>query len=98
MVTATDDGWIRTHDDVEALLRYAALGATVVFGRIRSEKNHSAIGASREFTVVMDAAPHHAVNGRDIYTLPCKAPALAKRVVDLCDRARRDLPALSLQT
>jgi hypothetical protein len=98
MITANDDGWVRTHDDMRALLKYAALGATVIFDPVKRAKRHSAQDASREFTVVLDAAPHHAVNHTDIYALPCRAAPMFRRVRDLCDTAQRCIEPLAVRS
>lgn len=93
-VTAMDDGLVRTHEEAAQLIRYAALGATVVFDPLKRTKRASVADATREFTLVMDAAPNHAVNARDLYALPCKAGRLAARVRELCDTARAALAPL----
>jgi hypothetical protein len=93
-ITMMDDGLVHTHDDAAALIRYAALGATVVFDPLRQTKRKSSADSTREFTLVLDAAPAHAVNARDLYALPCKAHRLAARVRDLCESARAALAPL----
>lgn len=93
-VTAMDDGLVRTHEEAAQLIRYAALGATVVFDPLKRSKRAHTVQASREFTLVLDAAPDHAVNACDIYSLPCKANKLAQRVRELCDTARAALAPL----
>lgn len=86
-VTVIDDEMIRTHDEAADLLRYAALGATVIIERLPREHTPEL----RQYTVVLDAAPGHAVSAADAYSLPCLATPLAKRVRALCDRGRESL-------
>lgn len=93
-VTTVDDGLVRTHEEAAQLIRYAALGATVVFDPLKVSKRKSAVDATREFTLVLDAAPNHAVNARDMYALPCKADRLAERVRTLCNSAQAALAPL----
>lgn len=89
--TAVDDGMLRTHDDVAQCLRYAIPGATVVFDPLRWSKRPQVLRGSREFTVVLDGAPHHAINALDTYSLPCKADPLIRRVRDLAESAWAEL-------
>lgn len=93
-ITALSDGWVRTHEEAANLLRYAALGATVVFDPLRRAKTRQAIESTREFTIVLDAAPHHAVNHTDMYSLPCKADRLAARAREICTAGRACLAPL----
>ncbi len=90
-VTVCDDGWLRTHDDAHSLLKYVALGATVMYPRLGKAKTLDALGATREFLVVLDGAPGFSVNSRDLYSLPCRADALALRVRAICDAGKRAL-------
>lgn len=80
--------WVTTHDSARELLRYAALGATVMIEPLRSEHRRP---ESRAFTVVLDGATDYAVNAADAYSLPCLAEPLARRVRALCDDATRVL-------
>jgi hypothetical protein len=91
MITASDNGWVRTHDEAETLLRYSALGATVVYDPLRRSKNKEAIQRTREFSIVLDSAPSHAINHLDMYTLPVRASHLTSRVVALCNNAVESL-------
>lgn len=86
-VTVVDDDWIRTHDEARDALRYAAIGATVVIERVQREHSPE----SRMFTLVLDAAPGHAVSAADAYSLPCLAAPLMRRARDLCERGRKSL-------
>ena len=86
-VTVPDDELVRTHDEARELLKYAALGATVIIERPRVEHQPHV----RTFTLVLDAAPHHAVNALDVYSLPCNARVLAKRARTLCDRGQQSI-------
>lgn len=86
-VTVIDDDWVRTHDEARDLLRYAALGATVIIERVQREHTPDV----RQFAIVLDAAPGHAVSAADAYSLPCLAKPLALRARALCDRGRESL-------
>lgn len=82
-VMMVDDGWVRTHDEMRELLRYTAIGATVVIERIEVEHAPDA----RRFTVVLDAAPDFATSCAEIYSLPCLAEPMQLRLRNLCERA-----------
>ena len=82
-VTVPDDDWVRTHDEARELLRYTALGATVVIEPVEVEHSPE----SRRFTVVLDAAPDFATSSAEIYSLPCLARPIQRRVRTLCERA-----------
>ena len=82
-ITRRDDDIVRTHDEAAQLLRYAAPGATVVIERIEREHMPNA----RRFTIVLDAAPHHATSAAEIYTLPCRGEPIQRRVGALCREA-----------
>lgn len=82
-VTAVDDGWFRSHEDVRTALRYAVPGATVVFDPLKWSRRPDTLRAAAEYTVVLDGAPRHAVNALDTYVLPCKAAPLVARVQEL---------------
>jgi hypothetical protein len=97
-VTAKWDGWVRTHEEAAQVLRYNALGATVIIEPIPGGKSLDILGGSRQFTIVMDAAPSHAVNNRDFYALPCKARQLGTRARELCTMAQAALAPLVLKS
>lgn len=83
MITVRDDDWVRTHDELQQLLRYACLGATVIVERIEREHQPS----MGRFTVVLDAAEEIATSSAEVYALPCLGAPIARRARNLCDRA-----------
>lgn len=91
LVTACDDGWFRSHEDVRMALRYAVPGATVVFDPLKWSRRPDTLKAAAEYSVVLDGAPQHAINVLDTYVLPCKAAPLVQRVRDLAETAWRHL-------
>jgi hypothetical protein len=97
-VMAKDDGWVRSHEEAATLMRYSALGATVIIDPLvtAQSKRPDMLSATRQFTLVLDAAPYLAVNARDFYTLPCKANRLGARVRELCNIAQASLAPLVL--
>ena len=88
-VTVIDDQWVRTHDEARDLLRYAALGATVILEPLREGRSPDA----RSYTLVLDGAVDYALSVADAYSLPCLAGPLAARARALCDTATRALAA-----
>lgn len=91
-------GWLHTHDEVREALRYTALGATVLYRHAGRVKGLDTLSASREFTVVLDAAPTFTPNTTDFYCLPCLAEPLISRVKELCDRATAALQPLTINS
>ena len=86
-ITASDNGWVRTHEEAETLLRYSALGATVVYDPLKKSHSRDALARTREFSIVLDSAPSYAINHLDMYSLPVRASHLVSRVVTLCNNA-----------
>lgn len=84
MITAPDDGWVRTHDDALDLLRAAASGARVRVSRISSQDR--AAERARRYEVLLDRIGGSASQA-DLYSLPCLASPLTRRVMDLCASA-----------
>lgn len=94
-ITQSDDGWIRTHEDARQCLKYASIGATVVFNRLGHKggatETEAGLAASREYTLVLDGAPKFALNAFDAYSLPCRADKLIARARLLCESGKRAL-------
>lgn len=86
-VFARDDGMVHTHDDARDLMKYAALGATVLIEPFDLDD----LPGARRYTVVLDAAPYDAANAADMYHLPVNARVLAQRVRQIADDARTAL-------
>lgn len=78
MITAPDDGVLRTHDDAAALLRAAAPGATVRVLRIRGEGDKV-----RRYEVCLDRVGRAPVHQTATYGLPCPAEPLRAHVARL---------------
>jgi hypothetical protein len=81
MITAPDDGLVRTHDDARALLAYAVPGARVAFAP------QTARSTSYQVTVRRFGEPAICVLGS--YTLPAQAAPLAANAREQVDRAMK---------
>ena len=91
LIVARDDGIVRTHDEAAALLDSAAPGALVYLDRRpKPTVRERAYEASRQYSVVLPEARHVTPSTCDVYTLPCRADALARRVRELADAARAE--------
>lgn len=77
-VTVKADDWVRSHDEVREVLRYAAIGATAIVEPVSPERPQDG-----QWTLVLDAAPHHAVSARDLYSLPILGEPLQRRAAEL---------------
>lgn len=80
MIMATDDGFVRTHDDASALLQYAVPGARVRTWRLRDTDKAYEAARGYEVTIARHGAPTLAVLGS--YALPARAERLTKSLVD----------------
>jgi hypothetical protein len=80
--TAVDDGYARTHDDAQALIRYAVPGAQVSFWRPLTASDRT---RSYQITMRRWGRADVAVNGA--YTIPAPAEALASNARAQCDKA-----------
>lgn len=88
MQVSQDEEWVRSHDDAEALLRYAVPGARVTF---HDRGSVLRLGAFREYVVTLDDEGHRVAHGPHTYGLPCKAGqmvAFVKRVASREDLTR----------
>lgn len=81
MITATDDGYAHTHDDAQALIRYAVPGARVRFWQPATTRGRS---MSYEITVERWGAKVAPVLGA--YTLPAPASQIADHARSQCAR------------
>lgn len=81
-----DDGWIRTHDDALALLRYAVPGARVGLAPVRLDSRRTA-QAARRYEITVHALGREPVTTGDLYHLPLRAEPLARRAREIADRA-----------
>lgn len=88
-VTARDDGWAHTHDDVEQLLRYAVPGASVSFDRVALPGSTARAEGARRYRVTVPRVGAEPIETVDLYTLPVLAEPLARRIRELADRALR---------
>jgi hypothetical protein len=86
MMKVDDEGLVRTHDAARELLRYAVPGATVVIEPVWPPHP-----TARQWAMVLDAAPSHAVQAFDTYTLPVTAESLYRRARTLAEEGLRSL-------
>jgi hypothetical protein len=87
MITATDDGWIRTHDEAQALLRYSAIGARVEFSRIAEGREQT-----RRYTITVDRMGGKADAVRGMYSLPVNADRLITNTREQCATFTNERP------
>ena len=85
MITAPDDGYARTHDDAQALIRYAVPGATVRFWRPQTTRGRS---MSYEITLRRWGRADVAVTGA--YTVPAPADRIAANAISAADKIMKD--------
>lgn len=83
-LTATDDGMVRTHDDLAALLRYALPGARVRLERLADDPRPETVRRARRVVLEMERIGG-TVSAVDIVSLPVRADAIARRFVTLAD-------------
>lgn len=86
MIQAVDEELVQTHDAARELLKYAVPGATVVIEPVWPPHPNA-----RMWTLVLDSAPHHAVQALDTYTLPVRADALYRRARTLAEDGARSI-------
>lgn len=86
MMSTDNDGLVRTHDAARELLRYAVPGATVVIEPVWPPAPNA-----RQWAMVLDAAPTHAVQAFDTYSLPVPADVLYRRARTLAEEGLRSL-------
>jgi hypothetical protein len=91
MITAADDGWVRTQDDLRDLLTYAVPGARVQLAPIPGDPRPETVRRTRRVVLSLDR-----VGGRlettDLVSLPVRAEDLARRARQLADAAMTSTP------
>lgn len=88
-VTARDDEWCRTHEDVQQLLTYAVPGARVTLTPVALPGSTMRAAGSRRYEVKVPRIGVEPPPTADVYTLPCRAEPLARRARELADYALR---------
>ncbi len=88
-VVAIDDGWVRTHDEVSELLRYAVPGADVRLSPVALPGNPRGNARARCYQISLRRIGRDPVPTADTYTLPCLAAPLARRARELADNAEK---------
>lgn len=89
MITARDDGWARTHEDVEQLLRYAVPGARVTTAPVHLPGTLEAAASVRRYEIRIDRVGRDPVTSAHIYSLPVHAGDLAASARRAADAAMR---------
>lgn len=79
MVTATDDGFARTHDDAQALIRYAVPGARVEFSRVPEAREQT-----RRYTITVTRMGGKTEAVQGMYSLPAMAARLSTNAREQC--------------
>lgn len=87
MVTAKDDALVRTHDEVEQLLRYAVPGAHVQFSQVREPGTTRANASTRRYEITLPRIGRTPITTASAYSLPCEAVRLAQSARAAADRA-----------
>lgn len=88
IITAPDDGWVRTHDEVGELLRYAVPGAQVKLSPVALPGNAHGNARARRYQITVRRIGREPLPTADTYTLPCLAAPLARRARELADHAQ----------
>lgn len=89
LVTAPDDGWLRTHDEARELLTYAVPGARVTLAPVAGPGTPKGAAQARRYQITVRRIGHDPLPTADTYTLPCLAEPLARRARELADHALR---------
>jgi hypothetical protein len=76
---AYDDGYARTHDDAQALIRYAVPGA-----RVRFWKPETTRGRSMSYEITVERWGRREVPVLGAYTIPAPADAIASNARSQC--------------
>jgi hypothetical protein len=80
-ITAHNDGLARTHDDAQALIRYAVPGAHVTFWRPATGSDRT-----RAYQITMRRWGRADVAVQGAYTIPAPAERIARNAVEQADR------------
>ena len=86
-ITAPDDGWLRTHDEVRELLTYAVPGAAVTLSPVAIPGTAAGNARARRYQIAVRRIGRAPLPTADTYTLPCLAEPLARRARELADHA-----------
>ena len=85
-VTQDDSGLVRTHDEALTVLVWAVPGAAVDVVPLRPGPGAE---RARRYVVTLARLGHREVSTMDVYALPMRADALAKRARELADTAAK---------
>ena len=84
--TTNDDDMVRTHDEAAQVLRWAVPGAAVDVVPMRPGPGAE---RARRYVVTLARLGHREVSRIDVYALPMRADALARRARELADTAAK---------
>jgi hypothetical protein len=87
VITATDDGLVRTHDEMRELLTYAVPGARVTVEPIVLAGTTAAMERSRRWRLAVDRIGREPLETVSIYALPCRAQDIAATARRYADEA-----------
>ena len=87
MITTPDDGLVRSHDEVEQLLRYALPGARVTLAPVAVPGTARAAASTRRYDIVLPRIGRASITTASAYSLPCDAARLAQGAREAADRA-----------
>lgn len=87
MITTPDDGLVRSHDEVEQLLRYALPGARVTLAPVAVPGTAQAAASTRRYDIVLPRIGRASITTASAYSLPCDADRLARGAREAADRA-----------
>ena len=89
MITTSDDGDVRTHDDALSLLRYAGPGARVTTSLVYEPGDLEAAASVRRYEIRVDRVGREPVTTSHVYSLPVCAADLAASARRAADAAMR---------
>lgn len=87
MITTPDDGLVRSHDEVEQLLRYALPGARVTLAPVAVPGTARAAASTRRYDIALPRIGREPITTASAYSLPCDAATLARGAREAADRA-----------
>lgn len=79
MITQRDDGWLRTHDEVQNALRGECdrLGARITFERVRGERKGEKFG---RYVVVLERFGQRPLSAAAAYGVPCDERGMIEQI------------------
>ena len=86
MITTHDDDLLRSHDEVEHLLRYGLPGVRVRLDPVVLPGTAKAAQSTRRFVLSVDRVGSEPLEAADLYSLPCLAGPIFSRARALVEQ------------